>query len=68
MVNMELLIAKINASGLKRNYIAENLGISNSLLSKKLARETEFKANEIAKLSSILKLSDAEKVSIFMPD
>ncbi len=68
MIDMERLIEKINASGLKRTYIAENLGISDSLLSKKLAKETEFKANEIAKLSSILQLSDAEKVSIFMPN
>lgn len=67
MIDIDRLIAKIDESGLKRRYIAENLGMSESLLSKKLAKEVEFKASEIAKLANILRLSEDERVSIFMP-
>jgi transcriptional regulator with XRE-family HTH domain len=67
MIDMDQLIAKIDESGLKRRYIAENLGMSESLLSKKLAKEAEFKGSEIAKLANLLRLSDDERVSIFMP-
>ena len=66
MIDMDQLIAKIDASGLKRRFIAEQIGMSDSLLSKKLKGEAEFKASEIVKMANLLHLSDEERVSIFM--
>lgn len=52
-------------SGLKYGRIAEEMGISSYTLQKKIDNVVEFKASEIAKLSSLLSLGDAERSSIF---
>ena len=65
LTNVEVLRAKIEASGLKLSYIAAELGISRYGLSKKLNCENEFKITEMKQLCNILKLTDKEKISIF---
>lgn len=63
MVNTLKLKAAILQSGLKREQVAEKLGISEYTLHKKIHNTTEFKASEIFILSNILCIK--EKDSIF---
>lgn len=44
-------------SGLKKNFIAKQLGIKYDTLRKKLNGQTEFKVSEIIQLSKILNIS-----------
>ena len=44
-------------SGLKKNFIAKQLGIKYDTLRKKLNGQTEFKISEIIQLSKILNIS-----------
>ena len=62
MIHLDLLTAKIDASGLKQRFIAEQIGMSDSLLTKILKGEAEFKASEIVKLANLLHLSDEERL------
>lgn len=55
----------IEKSGLKYGRIAAEMGISSYTLQKKIDNVVEFKASEIAKLSSLLSLGDTERSSIF---
>ena len=55
----------IEKSGLKYGRIAEAMGISSYTLQKKIDNVVEFKASEIAKLASMLSLSDLERSNIF---
>lgn len=66
MTNVKLLKKKIDASGLKINYIAECIGISRQLLWKKINNLKLFDQYEIAKLCHILNIdSKDEKEAIF---
>ena len=65
MTNSLLLNDKIDASGLKRNSIAEKLGVSRVSLYNKVRGVTEFTAVEMYTLSDLLNLTDDEKESIF---
>ena len=65
MVDLKLLNEMINDSGLKVKYVAQGLGITYYGLLKKLKGETEFKASEISKLSSILGMSAEKRDEIF---
>lgn len=66
MTNVFLLKKKIDASGLKIGYIANQLGISRQLLWKKINNITPFNQYEIDKLCTILKIETLEeKESIF---
>lgn len=66
MTNSTLLDAKIKASGLKRGFIAEKLGISYDWLKKKIDGIVPFKAYEIQILCDILNITDLqEKEQIF---
>ena len=61
MTNTEVLNEKIDTSGLKREFIAKEMGISRFSLNKKIKNEVEFKATEIdclCKLLKIVKLED----------
>ena len=65
-MKLELLNDKIRVSGLKKNYIAEQMGIDRVSLYNKLAGKTEFTVTEIISLCDILKLNDKDKKQIFL--
>lgn len=65
MVNTELLNELIDASGLKREYIAQRIGISRQALYSKILGETQFTIKEVAILSEVLgikRLSDRDRI------
>lgn len=65
MTDTQALRKAIEKSGLKYGRIAMEMGITPYTLQKKIDNVVEFKASEIAKLSSLLSLGDAERSSIF---
>ena len=65
MTDTFLLESKIRALGLTISMVAEKLGITRAGFYKKLNNNSEFKASEISKLSTILDLSDNEREKIF---
>lgn len=65
MTNASLLESKIKAVGLTISAVAEKLGITRAGFYKKLNNDSEFKASEISKLTTILSLSDIEREQIF---
>lgn len=65
MIGMQLLKDKIDKSGYKLRYIAEQLGISYQGLLNKLNSDTEFKASEIYILYHLLNMSETERDNIF---
>lgn len=65
MTNSVALRDAVDRSGLKYIKIAGEMGISSYTLQKKIDNETEFKASEIVKLSTLLSLSEAERSAIF---
>ncbi len=65
MVNTVLLNELIDASGLKREYIAQRVGISRQALYSKIQGESQFTVKEVAILSEVLgikRLSDRDRV------
>lgn len=64
-MDMELLEKKIEGSGLKKVFIAEQIGIDRASLRNKMIGKTEFTMSEIGKLCKVLNLTDKEKVKIF---
>ena len=65
MSDMAALEAKIEASGLKRAFVAEQLGVSGQTLRSKLQGAFEFKASEIKTLTDLLRLTKTEMEHIF---
>lgn len=65
MTNTELLKAKIEKSGYKLKYIAEQIGITYYGFLKKVNNKTEFKASEIQTLCELLEITGEEKEKIF---
>lgn len=65
MTNTKLLRDKIDSSGLKIGYIAEQINLTYQGFLNKLNNETEFKASEIKMLQSILGLTNKERDAIF---
>lgn len=61
MTNTELLKAKIEESGLKREYLANKLGITRYSLTNKISNKSEFKASEIPKLCTELNIKSAKE-------
>jgi hypothetical protein len=65
MVNTELLNQKIKDSGIKKDYIAKQLGITRSGFYKKATNGSEFTVKEvniICNLLSITKLTEKESI------
>jgi DNA-binding phage protein len=56
---------RIDQSGLKLQWIAEQLGLTRFGLYKKLSGESDFRQQEIAKLSEILELSAEDRDALF---
>lgn len=65
MTNTNLLRKKIDESGYKLRFIANQLGITYQGFLKKINNETEFKASEMQTLREFLKLTDSEFEEIF---
>lgn len=66
MTNTALLKKKIADSGLKKGYIADELGVSRLTLRTRIAGESDFRAYEIATLCEILNITSLqEKNNIF---
>lgn len=66
MTNTEELRKIIKNSGLKLEYIAEQLGITRFSLSKKIENITEFKTSEVQKMCEVLQITDPKtKEAIF---
>ena len=65
MTNREMLNERIDASGFKRQYIAEQLGITRESLGNKIAGRSEFVASEIKTLCKLLRINNADMKRIF---
>lgn len=66
MTDTKLLNEIISKSGLKKQFIAEQLGISRYSLMQKINNIVEFKISEVDKLCVILKITSLrEKDKIF---
>lgn len=68
MTDVEKLKEKIDASGLKIKYLAEQLGLSYQGLRKKITGETEFNGSQIQNMSRLLNLSQKDIRLIFFAD
>ena len=65
MTNTKLLEQYIEDSGLKKGFIARQLGITAYGFALKVNNKSEFKANEIAILCKLLKIGAKDKEAIF---
>ena len=65
MTNTALLKDRIKESGYKISYLAQQLGISEHSMSRKINGKNEFKASEIEMLCQSLKISTKDRMAIF---
>ena len=65
MTDTKRLKDRIDQSGLKLQWIAEQLGLTRFGLYKKLSGESDFRQQEIARLSEILELSAEDRDALF---
>ena len=65
MTGRELLSEYIKSSGLKKTYIAEQLGITRAGLLLKIRGQHEFRESEIQKLCTLLKINKSARDKIF---
>lgn len=66
MTDTKELLKVIEASGLRKGYIAQKLGITTYGLQKKVENRSQFKAGEIKILCDVLKITSLkEKERIF---
>ncbi len=69
MVNTKLLNKKIEESGLKKEYIANQIGITRTGFYKKATNGSEFTTGEVATLCKLLSITKlTEKESIFFAE
>lgn len=66
MTNTTLLCDAIEKTGLKKDWIAKQLGITRAALFEKINNKREFKASEVAKLAKILSLPEEVREIIFL--
>ncbi len=64
-MNSVLLKQKIEASGLKQNFLASRMNLSGYGLQRKIDGMSEFKASEIVMISQLLSLQNSERDEIF---
>ena len=67
-VNTQLLEQKINESGLKQNYIIDQIGISAQAFGKKKNNLTPFRVAEAYVICDLLHIDKEEKAKIFFAD
>ncbi len=66
MTNTAKLNEYIQATGLKKSYIAKVLGVADSTLARKINNAQDFRASEIGKLCELLGIDSLEeKETIF---
>ena len=65
MIDLEKLRNLIDDSGLKMNFIANELNLSRESLYHKLEGKTEFKVSEVQKLTRVLNMSNDMRNIIF---
>ena len=65
MTNTELLKSRIQTSGLKKRYIADQLGITYQGFYLKLIGKNEFLGSEIQKITTLLNIPDKDIKPIF---
>lgn len=66
MVNTEMLNKRIDESGLKRAYIAQELGMTRQSLSYKVNNNSEFLSSEVQGLCKLLGITRLrEKEALF---
>ena len=65
MTNTKLLEQYIEDSGLKKGFIAKQLGLTSYGFALKVNNKSEFKANEIVALCKLLKIGARDKDAIF---
>lgn len=65
MTNTAELERAISASGLRKNFICEQLGISVQAFRLKVTNKCAFKQNEMAVLKRLLNLSEEQINTIF---
>jgi len=68
MVNKELFKDTVEKCGLKYTHIAKCIGLTDRGLAYKVNGHSEFKANEIAIIRDILRLSADDVMAIFFAD
>lgn len=61
MVNTRRLTIAIDESGLKKQFLAEKLGLSIVTFWRKVKGESEFKLSEVVKLCELLKIRDVNE-------
>lgn len=61
MVNTELMEDAISSSGLKKQFIAESMGLTPYGLQRKINGLSEFKASEIIAFCKITNISDKKQ-------
>lgn len=66
MADVVRLKQAIEASGLRKGFIIEKLGISRQGFHKKETGQSDFMASEVAIMKDLLKLSDREVNAIFL--
>ena len=62
MTNVKLLEEKIKKSGLKKAYIAEQIGVSPNTFAGLMRNRTQFKARQIRDLCKVLGIKDNEEI------
>jgi len=66
MTNVSMLEQAIKNSGLKRKYIAEQLGLSYQGFLDKIRGKTEFVGSEIVRMKDILRIDEKTVSEIFL--
>lgn len=66
MTDSAALRARIRERGLKMTFIAQQIGVTLSTLSRKISGRTGFTQKEIKIIAQILGLTDKETCSIFL--
>lgn len=67
MVNTGLLEEAISRSGLKKGYIAAQIGLTRAGLRNCITNRAEFKASQMLRLCDLLGLSNEQAKAIFSP-
>lgn len=65
MVDLNALNARVYASGVKRTVLAQEIGVSQPTLRRKLRGMTPITANDIEAFGRVLNLSRADVTKIF---
>lgn len=65
MTNTKLLEAAIKKRGLKKSYIADQLGISRGGLTNLINNRSDFRASQIQTLCNLLELNETQRNAIF---